>query len=98
MPVVWWDGGLVDAADATIPVTTRAVQFGHGCFETLRVYEGVPFRLAPHVARLVASAAAIGLAPPADGAMEAAMRATLDANPLRDAAVRVSLFAAMALG
>lgn len=35
--------------------------YGYGVFETVRVYEGVPFLLDAHLARLARSAAALGL-------------------------------------
>ena len=46
---------------------------GRAAFETLRVYDGAPFRLAEHVERLAQSAARLGLpVPDADGGREVA--------------------------
>jgi branched-chain amino acid aminotransferase len=94
MSVVWWDDGIVEAAEAKISVAARGVQLGYGCFETFRVYGGVPFRLWSHLARLQDAAATLRLAVPGSRVIEQAVCTTLDANRLRDAAVRVVVLSA----
>lgn len=50
--MVWLDGRLTAATGAGFPVMSRAVQYGAGVFETLRVEKGrVPF-LSHHLSRL----------------------------------------------
>lgn len=52
---VWLDGRLTAATGAGLPLMSRAVQYGAGVFETLRVERGrAPF-LAHHLARLAKS-------------------------------------------
>lgn len=61
--------GLVDPAEPVIRADDEAFLRGRAAFETLRVYDGRPYRLAQHLERLAQSAHAIGLAPPDSGAL-----------------------------
>lgn len=58
------DGDHLPVDRATIPVTDIALQRGYGCFETIRSYDGYPFRLARHLDRLSGSGRALGLSLP----------------------------------
>jgi branched-chain amino acid aminotransferase len=57
---IWFDGELVDWADANVHVLTHSLHYGSGVFEGIRAYptpSGVAvFRLTDHIARLFASA------------------------------------------
>ncbi len=55
------DGVIMAAADATIPATDEGLLRGDGVFEVIRVYEGQPFALEAHLARLQRSAANLRL-------------------------------------
>lgn len=55
--------GLVDPAEPVVRADDEALLRGRAAFETLRVYNGRPFRLEAHFERLTASAASIGLPP-----------------------------------
>jgi branched-chain amino acid aminotransferase len=55
------DGELMDAEEATIPVTDEGLIRGDGAFEVIRVYDGVPFALEEHLTRLERSAANLRL-------------------------------------
>jgi branched-chain amino acid aminotransferase len=55
------DGTILDAADATIPVTDEGLVRGDGAFEVIALYEGRPFALEEHLARLQRSAANLRL-------------------------------------
>jgi branched-chain amino acid aminotransferase len=46
------DGRIAPAAELTIPATDEGLLRGDGVFEVIRVYDGVPFALADHLARL----------------------------------------------
>jgi branched-chain amino acid aminotransferase len=50
------DGEIMAAPEATIPVTDEGLLRGDGVFEAIRIYDGVPFRLEQHLARLERSA------------------------------------------
>ena len=59
--------GVVDLNEPVVRADDDALARGRAVFETLRVYEGRPFRLREHLARLASSAARVGLpAPPLD--------------------------------
>ena len=57
---IWMDGVLVDWDEANVHVLTHTMHYGSGVFEGIRAYptsEGAAvFRLADHIARLIASA------------------------------------------
>jgi branched-chain amino acid aminotransferase len=86
------DGDLVAAADATVSVRDRGFRYGDGAFETLRVYGGDIFEWDAHVDRLAETCAVLSLD---HGLSRAALReridATLAANDLDEAAVRLSI-------
>jgi branched-chain amino acid aminotransferase len=60
MEKIWFDGELVDWADANVHVLTHSLHYGSGVFEGIRAYptsSGVAiFRLTDHINRLFASA------------------------------------------
>jgi len=60
------NGRLGDGESAGVPVLDRGFLFGEGVYETLRTYNGQPFLLDRHLARLRASAERIALQPPLD--------------------------------
>jgi branched-subunit amino acid aminotransferase/4-amino-4-deoxychorismate lyase len=92
MSTVWLSGVFLSESKATIPATDRGFLHGRGLFETLRTYEGVPFRLQDHVARMKASAARFKV-PFREDDFEAVVRELCRRNRLRDAAVRLTLSA-----
>jgi 4-amino-4-deoxychorismate lyase len=53
--------GLVDPSEPVVRADDEALLRGRAAFETLRVYDGGPFRLGAHLDRLKASAQSIGL-------------------------------------
>ncbi len=53
--------GLVDPGVPTVHADDQALLRGRAAFETVRVYEGVAFRLEEHLTRLAGSAERIGL-------------------------------------
>ncbi|MHB8642586.1 MAG: aminotransferase class IV [Gaiellaceae bacterium] len=56
--------GLVEPDEPAVFADDEAVLRGRAAFETLRVYDGRPFRLDAHLDRLTSSAARIGIAEP----------------------------------
>lgn len=89
---VFLNGQILDAEAAAVPVTDSSFLYGIGLFETMRAVNGRVFRLGDHLARLNASAAALGICNRYD---EAAITAAIDrlmlANELTEARLRLSL-------
>lgn len=89
---VYLNGDLIDVTAARVNVTNPAFQHGVGLFETLRVYDGRPFALDRHIARLRESARKLDM-PVGDVLedVENAVRAVIDANGLSEARVRFTV-------
>jgi branched-chain amino acid aminotransferase len=83
------DGQLLAAAEAVISVTDEGLIRGDGAFEVVRLYDGVPYALDQHLARLQRSAD--GLRLPLDAqAFRADVATLLEASrPQRDVLVRM---------
>ncbi len=90
-PTVWLDGALVAVADARISPFDHGILVGDGVFETLRVYDGVPFAWRRHHERLVHSATGLGLPTPDATTLRAAAEAVLEANGLAEARLRITV-------
>jgi branched-chain amino acid aminotransferase len=90
-PVLWLDGKLVSAGEARVSPFDHGLLVGDGVFETLRVYDGVPFAWTRHLRRLVRSAAGLGLTTPGSEELRAAVDAVLDANGLSGGRVRLTV-------
>jgi branched-chain amino acid aminotransferase len=63
-PVVWVDGKLAPAAEASVAALDHGLIVGDGVFETCKVVHDRPFALTRHLRRLDASARVLGLAVP----------------------------------
>jgi D-alanine transaminase len=61
---IWINGDILPMAEASISVEDRGFQFADGVYEVVRLYNGRPFTLAEHLARLGRSAAGVQIAPP----------------------------------
>jgi branched-chain amino acid aminotransferase len=55
------DGEIMPVGEAMIPVTDEGLIRGDGAFEVIRVYEGLPFAIDEHLARLARSSANLRL-------------------------------------
>ena len=80
--------GVVDPGEPVVHADDEAVLRGRAAFETLRVYDGRPFRLAEHLDRLAASAARIDLPVPDRAELERLGVAALEAAGAPDAVLR----------
>ena len=54
--LVFLNGNFLPEADAVVSLNDRGFLLGDGLFETLRVADGRPFRLAQHLERLMRGA------------------------------------------
>lgn len=94
-------GRLVEIADARLRVDDRAVLFGDSLFETVRAYEGIPFRMDRHTERLSAACALLRLEAPAElGKLGVLVDTLLEANRLvtGDARIRITVSGGIAGG
>ncbi len=92
--IVYLDGSFISADRARLPALSRAVLYGEGLFETLRTYEGRPFALDEHLARVELSARTLAIPLPAHFADAArVIPRLLKRNGLSDAVVRISVLA-----
>jgi branched-chain amino acid aminotransferase len=87
---VFLNGQLVDKEKAVVSVFDHGLLYGDGVFEGIRAYHGRVFKLKEHLDRLYNSARAIMLEISlSKKAMEEAVLATLKANRLNDAYIRL---------
>lgn len=80
------NGRALPADQVGIRVDDIGLLRGYGCFEALRSYDGVPFRLGEHLDRLEKSAAALRLPLPPRADLE---RWVIDRAAVGDAVVRI---------
>lgn len=81
------NGRLVPARRASIPVLDRAVMPGLGLFESLRVYDGEPFLLHEHLARMRVGARRLGIRMPVVRGIDR----LIAADRVRNAVLRIIL-------
>ena len=90
--VVFLNGQFLPEAEAVVPVNDRGFLYGDGLFETMRVANGKPFRLAQHLERLTRGADFLKIKPPFKPKELEKFAAQLIAkNQLADAILRVTL-------
>jgi 4-amino-4-deoxychorismate lyase len=81
--------GVVDPAEPALAADDEGFTRGRAAFETLRVYDGRPFALAAHLARLAGSAERIGLPGPDLAHVEELARLALAAAAAPQAVLRL---------
>ena len=87
---IWMDGDLVEWRSAKVHILTHAMHYASSVFEGERAYGGRIFRSEDHSRRLLASGKAMDIPIPYTvDEIEAAKSATMRANDLSDAYVRV---------
>lgn len=91
--LIWMDGEMVQWRDANVHILTHAMHYGSSVFEGERCYDGKIFKSHEHSQRLLKSGELMDMEIPytADE-LDAAKRATLDANGLDNAYIRVIAF------
>jgi branched-chain amino acid aminotransferase len=96
---VYLNGRLVPRFEAKLSPFDHGFLYGYGLFETMRAYNGHIFRLDSHLTRLRCSAETIGLThgvlttEEGKQSLKAACMATLEANELKDARIRLTVSA-----
>ncbi len=91
---VYLNGKLMPASEARLSPFDYGFLLGFGLFETMRCYDGRIFRLDRHLARLMKSAEALGIASKIGGFdLADACCQVLKANGLSDARIRLTISA-----
>jgi branched-chain amino acid aminotransferase len=85
------NGELVERAQATVHVDDRGFRYGDAAFETCRAYGARVFEWNRHRDRLEATCETLGMAEAVPDDLESRVEATLSANELEEAYVRVSV-------
>lgn len=87
---IWLDGKLVPEQEAKVSVFDHGLLYGDGVFEGIRAYHGRVFRLHEHLQRMYDGAQCLMIDIPLSMAqMQEAVLATLRANDLKDAYIRL---------
>lgn len=90
--IVYYNGRLVSAEEPVISPLDHGFLYGHGLFETMRVYSGKVFRLGSHLARLEAAASVLHWPTlPTRTELAEAIMSVLTSNQLTEASVRLTL-------
>lgn len=92
----WIDGALVDPAEPAIALDDHGLTTGDGCFETLKVIDGVPFALTRHLERLRRSCDGLGLVAPDDDRVREACDAAVGAGGPGVGRMRITITAGRA--
>ena len=90
--LVFLNGQFVPEAQAVVPVNDRGFMYGDGLFETMRVVDGRPFRLAQHLERLARGADFLKIKcpfPPKE--LQEIAGQLVEQNRMSDAILRVTL-------
>jgi branched-chain amino acid aminotransferase group I len=99
LEIIYLNGRLVPRFEARLSPFDHGFLYGYGLFETMRAYNGRIFRLDAHLTRLRCSAESIGLThgilttDEGKQSLKAACMATLEANELKDARIRLTVSA-----
>jgi len=91
MTVIWVNGKLSKPEKAVISPLDHGILVGDGVFETICVYDRVPFAWRRHYERLLVSAAGLGLAVPASSELLKAASEVIAGSDLDHARLRVTI-------
>jgi aminodeoxychorismate lyase len=90
--VVFLNGQFLSETEAVVPVSDRGFMYGDGLFETMRVVNGKPFRMAQHLERMTRGADFLKIKPPfTPKELEKFARQIIEQNQMPDAVLRVTL-------
>src|SRR5690348_12568760 len=90
--IVYLNGSFVPAPEAKVSVFDHSFLYGDGCFETIIVRNGKPFRLMDHIDRLVRTTRVLGIRIPlSPEELREALLNTVKRNSLSNAYARITL-------
>src|SRR3974390_1408337 len=89
---IFLNGRFVSEAEAVIPVNDRGFMYGDGLFETLRVVNHRPFRMAQHLERMTRGAYFLKIKPPfAPRELHRFAEQLIEQNQMPEAILRLTL-------
>jgi len=90
--IVFLNGQFVSESQAVVPINDRGFTYGDGLFETVRVVEGRPFRMAQHLERMVRGADFLKIKLPyTPKELQKFTNQLIEKNEMPDAILRVML-------
>ena len=91
---MWLDGALIPEDDARISPQNRGFLYGDGCFETVRIHGGAPFRIDAHFERLRVGLEVLRIEPPwsVDDLRQGA-RKVVESNGVVEGLLRMTIIA-----
>lgn len=90
MSFVSLNGQIVDAQNATVSVLDRGFRYGDGVFETIGVFQGVPYQFEYHIKRMQDGLNALKIAFETS-VLQAQAKALLHANAAKEATLRIQV-------
>lgn len=87
--IAYLNGELIPLSQAKISVLDRGFLYGDGLFETIRVYQGVPFLLEKHLERLLSSTKILKISSPRFEELELLVISVLEANDIPDGILKI---------
>ena len=86
------NGKIIPVTEGSISTEDRGFLYGDGIFETLRTYNGEPFKLAEHLERMHCSAEKLKIFPAyTNTEISESITKLLEKNSVRDAYIRITL-------
>jgi len=90
--IVYLNGQFLADSEARISIHDRGFLYGDGLFDTMRAYEGIPFRIEDHIERLRNSADCLGITiGAAPGEIKEIINELLARNGLENAYLRITV-------
>lgn len=87
---VYINGEIIPTANAAIPLMDQGLLFGYGLFETIRVYNSMPFMLAEHLNRLESSALALDISLPGNDELKKAISHFIGCIGMNSGVIRIT--------
>jgi len=88
--MVYLNGALIPRGQARVSILDYGFLFGYGLYETVRAYDGKPFRLDSHLARMRYSAERLGIELEMK-VLRQAVKDTVKANGYKDTRIRLTV-------
>src|SRR6516162_5448319 len=89
---IFLNGRFVPENEAVVPINDRGFMYGDGLFETVRIMNRRPFRLAQHLERMIRGADFLKIKPPfAPRELQRFVEQLIEQNEMTEAVLRVTL-------